>query len=326
MVDVVKSQDAIWKLHQQRSDLYWNWWKKEICYECILSNKHKTHVLVSLKTLVKETKDQCKALSEPENSIQSFVESQIDTVDLNQDILHKIIGKWFDASFKAYNDFKTKFYKRIDKIHTDIKNKLTLNAKKGEINQIKINAVAEGEKFDNLNDVVMEINKRSEIELDTLTIVKEYQQSCIEEQICLVDPPIKKTFEIKMKQFKNSDSITLNIKYENLNINQLYFKKFDQKTWDIYARTEDLNGIDWYILVKIFKKDYFNLQSEIDILKMQQNGRSIFVNWIIFDEGKDKPCEKIKIELNYWRMTDKLSSYMKECEDSIKKGLQKLFN
>ena len=195
-----------------------------MCYECILSYKHKTHNLISLKIIVKETKDKLKAFSKPENSVKQLIENQIESINQNKDIFNKIISKSFSAHRKMFDEFVESYTSKIDKIHSPYINLLLLNSKKLEQNQMKIINIAECYKIENLNDVVLAINSISEIERETATIAQKYQKCCIEEEFALIDPPIKKLFEVCTKSLENNESFTLKFKVEDLKINWLYFK------------------------------------------------------------------------------------------------------
>ena len=325
MVEAKNDKETSWKLHKQRCDLYWKDWKYEICYECILSYNHKSHSLISLKIFVEETKDKLKALSKPDNSIKQVIENQIENIRQNKDIFNKIAYKWFKDHKKMFDEFIENYIWKIDKFHLTYINLLLLNSKRLEQNQIKINKIAEWEKIDNLNDVVLAINSMSEIEHETAIIAQKYQQCCIEEEFALIDPPIKKLFEVCTKSLENSNSFILKFKVKDLMISQLYFNKIDSKTWNIYVKTDYINDLEWYVVLDIFKEDFLNIEFKNELLKLQQNGYLFLMNKIVFKDDKINPNDKLKIELKYWKITDKLNSYSQKCEKSIKKGLQNIF-
>ena len=101
--------------------------------------------------------------------------------------------------------------------------------------------------------------------------------------------------------------------------------KIESKTWNIYVKTDYIEDIEWYVALYIFNEEFFNLEFKNEALKLQQNGHSFLMNKLIFKDDKINPNDKFKIELKYWKITDKLNSYIQKCEESIKKGLKNIF-
>ena len=326
MIRSEKEKDSILKLHKQKWDLNLNGWNREIWDKCILPNELTQDDLDSLRIFIKHTYYDWGNLSMPDNSIKLFVENQIEHIEYNKDILNKIIHQWFEKHYQKFNELLKTYTFKIKRIHSLSINQLFRNIKISEQIQNKINKIAESEKISNLNDLVMTIKGRKDIEKDTFNIVKDYEHSCFNQEVPFIDPPIKKLFEINSKYFKNEWRITMKLKIQDLKINEIFLEKVNLYAWDVYIKTDDIQDWEWFLLANIKKEDFISVDNQFEPSKLQQNGKLYLVNKIVFNGHKMKPNDKITIELKFWQITDQLNSYIKKCEDSVTKNLQRIFN
>ena len=166
----------------------------------------------------------------------------------------------------------------------------------------------------------------SEVKEEIIKITDECKQSCIKQEVAFIEPPIKKLFEISLKSLKRNNTFNIKINDEDLKIKQLLLLKKNSHTWNVYVKSFNLKGLDWFVFANFFNENFFKLEYKSEASRLQQNGLLFLVNKITFIEEKIKPGNKVKIELSYWKITDELNSYISKCEDSITKEFLNISN
>ena len=326
IIDIGKSKEIIWKLHTQRWDIYWMTCKLELWCECILSNEHKLHELVSLKTLNSKTKVVWKELSNSQISSKSWIEKNLERINDNQSVLNWIMRQWISP----FEDFLKKHYEdyisKLDNIHSPYITQLSNYIKSSDEDHVQINQFVKQENINDLNDVLATIDNISEVEKNNLSILDKYQQSCSKENLVYTNPPVVQFFEFCMKSLSNKKVITMNANSDKFHIKKIKLVKISSTTWGIQIVTSKESGFDRYVRVKIAEQNFFSIEERNHIFRLQKCTAGKYANKIIFNENKENKNSRITVEVNVWEITEELTLYLKNWKDSIKKGLLKLFD
>ena len=310
-----------WRLHDQICELYWKDWRCLIWSKCSLSHIHIEHNHVSRKVEEEETKDQWKNQWKPINLVKLFLDDHTEIRSKNKEFINKIDNKSFDNHHKIYNEFYNNHTSEFDRANPLYNDQFSQNISTRKQIHNKINKISENKKIDNLNDVVMIIRNLSKIQKDTIKITEKCKQLKIDQEVDFIEPPIQQLFEIDLQKFRDNQTISMKIEVENLKVSELFLKKINSKTWNVYVKPEEISGLEWYVSAKILNKPFFFNVPKNEILRLKQNGELSIVDSIVFHDYEVNINDKVDIELNYWKITDQLNSYIKKCEYSIKNNL-----
>ena len=326
MVEVEKSKRIPWEQHMQRWDIFWKLWKFNLWYLWILSDQHKSHELVSIESLQKETKDLWNELAKPENSIIPLIEKNFQHISSNRSIFGTIIKKWIEP-YKSFIEIHSQEYNKItDEIHLPYINRLTQNIKNAKDNKKMIDSFAKKDLVHNLNKTLKSIEAQSQIKEDTLLASEQYKQSCSDGDFALVNPPISISFEIDMSTFKENNSIKAKPKLEETKYVSIELIKIESTDWGVQITKIDQANPDWFMKINFISQDFYQVKEQNCIEILDAHFKENYVNKLNLKEDKINLNDKIEIEVSLWELTEELDSYFKSRKELIKNGIQNLLD
>ena len=218
------------------------------------------------------------------------------------------------------------FKQKVDKNHISYIDHLTKSVKNSKEYQTEIESFAIDEKACNLNSILSTLAGQSEIKENIVSTLKQYQKSCSEEGLILIDAPIKQQFQIKIKSLlkKINHDFKVDSKIGKFPIKKLSLIKINSTTWGIQIEKDNQFDSNYCVRVLIEKTNFIVATKHSCMLRLNEYVEDKNINRFAINEDEVKSKDNLKIEIFIWKITDDINTFLKTFKDSIKNELKNL--